>query len=158
MLPSQKILLYVQEPKNAFRYWMLPMAWLNFFINLHFYEIVFIKIFSHKFECWNRKFSNIFIDFLGWQRGKFSIILIFNYVKFRGYKFLQRPLDEWATELLAMGNMLAQKDEKYANGPKPGVSFRRSFSSPRLAMVGRRPGRTTKGLEGFGLRAFSFFF
>ena len=60
---------------------------------------------------------------------------------------MQRPLDEWATELLAVGNMLAQKDEKYANGPKPGVSFRRSFSSPRLAMVGRRPGRTTKRIR-----------
>ena len=30
----------------------------------------------------------------------------------RGYKFLQRPLDEWATELLAVGNMLAQKGRK----------------------------------------------
>ena len=94
----------------------------------------------------------------------------------RGYKFLQRPLDEWATELLAMGSMLAQKYEKRVNRPKPGVSFRRSFSSPRLAMVGRVIGtgdhdrrgsspvpkppaqeNETKGLEGLAGRPFLSF-
>ena len=54
MLPSQEILSYPQEPKKAFRNWMLPMAWFKFFTNRHFYEIVFIKRFFHNFECWNR--------------------------------------------------------------------------------------------------------
>ena len=60
MLPSQKILLYVQVPKKAFRNWMLPMAWFEFFTNRHFYEIVFIKKFPHNFECWNRPMPLLF--------------------------------------------------------------------------------------------------
>ena len=54
MLPSQKILMDVQESKKTFRNWMLPMAWFQFFTNRYFYEIVFIKKFPHNFECWNR--------------------------------------------------------------------------------------------------------